>query len=36
MPGKNKGKSGGGLVTAADYMSVWTYLDAEARAKGAD
>jgi len=35
MPGKNKGKSAGSPVTVADYMSLWTFLDGEARARGA-
>jgi hypothetical protein len=36
MPGKTKSKSNGGSITAADYMSLWSYLDAQARANGAE
>jgi hypothetical protein len=36
MPGKTKGKSNKGSVTTADYMSLWSYLDAQARANGAE
>jgi hypothetical protein len=36
MPGKNKGQSARNQTTTADYMSLWSFLDAQARANGAE